>query len=147
MVVSSMAISRSIEKCGLSFFLGEKIIEIGIDVGDLFMLNMVFFLSTMFSSVLSPGAVLGIMYPILRCIDLQGYLRYSFHQFLYVSLQAGCNQFLTPINRKNQMVALAGGYKFLDWAKLGIPLTFLNWLVTMMVVILVLPHIWEDFKK
>ena len=55
-----------------------------------------------------------------------------------VAVAASC-AFLTPIGHKNNTLIMGpGGYRFIDYIKVGLPLT----LVCLLVTLLLLPLVW-----
>jgi di/tricarboxylate transporter len=63
------------------------------------------------------------MWPIVSVIDIHGL---HIGQFAVILMMAASTSFATPIGyQTNLMVYEPGGYEFIDFAKLGLPLTFI----------------------
>ena len=81
--------------------------------------------------------VLPIMFPIIMLVAEQ--LGVNPLAYVFTLMVAGCN-FSTPIGyQTNLMVYGPGGYRFLDFTKLGIPLTILVMVICAIVAPIVFP--------
>ena len=96
------------------------------------------YLLTLFSTlVIPPAALIVVMSP----VALQAAASYGFspHTVMMALVMAAAPSFMSPVSQPaNLMMMGPGGYKFIDYIKLGFPLA----LVVMAVVFLLLPIFW-----
>ena len=102
------------------------------------MLVILFVIANILSQLITPYAASVLMFPIvMQSAEL---LQVSPLAYVFTLMVAGCN-FSTPIGyQTNLMVYGPGGYRFLDYARLGIPLTILVGAVCVIVAPLVFPY-------
>ena len=97
----------------------------------------IFLLTTAFSQVINNSATAVLMAPI--AIITASTLNISPEPFMIVVAISASTAFLTPVGTTtNAMVMSAGGYKFMDYLKVGAPLLLLFLIVTLLLV----PIIW-----
>ena len=101
------------------------------------MLVLLFIMANALSQLITPYAATVLMFPIIMLVSEQ--LGVNPLAYLFTLMIAGCN-FSTPIGyQTNLMVYGPGGYRFLDYTKLGIPLTILVLLICTIVAPIVFP--------
>ncbi len=84
--------------------------------------------ATVLSELVTNNAAAVIMFPI--AIAMAGELGVSAMPFIMALLVAASASFATPLGyQTNLMVYLAGGYRFSDFLKLGVPMNLLMWTV------------------
>ena len=98
----------------------------------------VFLLTTTFSQVINNSATAVLMAPIV--ILAAGTLNISAAPFMIAVAISASTAFLTPVGTTtNAMVLTAGGYKFVDYVKVGAPLLLLFFISTLLLVPLIWP--------
>ncbi|MDG2200730.1 MAG: SLC13 family permease [Phycisphaerales bacterium] len=102
------------------------------------MLLILFVIANALSQLITPYAASVLMFPIvMQAAELLGINPLA---YVFTLMIAGCN-FSTPIGyQTNLMVYGPGGYHFLDYAKLGIPLTILVAVICLIVAPAVFPY-------
>jgi di/tricarboxylate transporter len=101
------------------------------------MLVLLFIMTNALSQVITPYAATVLMFPIAMLVAEQ--LGVNPLAYVFTLMVAGCN-FSTPIGyQTNLMVYGPGGYRFLDFTKLGVPLTILVLLICAIVAPIVFP--------
>lgn len=101
------------------------------------MLILLFIMANALSQVITPYAATVLMFPITMLVAEQ--LGVNPLAYVFTLMVAGCN-FSTPIGyQTNLMVYGPGGYRFLDFTKLGIPLTILVMVICAIVAPIVFP--------
>jgi len=88
-----------------------------------FVLVILFIFTNLLSQLITPYAATALMFPFaMLAAELLGVNPLA---YVFTLMVAGCN-FITPIGyQTNLMVYGPGGYRFLDYTRLGIPLTLL----------------------
>ena len=102
------------------------------------MMLLLFVIANILSQLITPYAATVLMFPIvMQSAEALGVNPLA---YVFVLMVAGCN-FSTPIGyQTNLMVYGPGGYRFLDFARLGIPLTVLVAVICLIVAPLVFPY-------
>lgn len=136
-IAASIALGGALEKTGGAAVIAEGII--GASMGSaLATLAAVFVVTALFSAVISNLAAAVIVFPIALAASQQ--LETSLLPFAVTVMMAASASFATPIGyQTNLMVYGPGDYRFVDFVKIGLPLTILVGLTTIAVVPLVWP--------
>ncbi len=137
MIAGMIPMGMALQKTGVAQFLAESIVNTIGKLGPIAMLTAIFILTSAFSQVINNSATAVLMAPIV--IIAAQTLNISPEPFMIIVAVSASTAFLTPIGTTtNAMVMLAGGYKFMDYVKVGTPLMLL-FLITS---ILIVPLIW-----
>src|SRR5699024_11430434 len=100
-------------------------------------LLMVYILTVLFTEVLTNDAAAVLMFPIGLAVSQQ--LGVNPMPFIITVMIGASASFITPIGyQTNMMVYGPGGYRFLDFTRVGASLAILAGVVDMLVV----PHVW-----
>ncbi len=106
-------------------------------IHPILLLGGIFLLTTILSQVINNSATAVLMAPI--AILAATALQLSPEPFMIVVAISASTAFLTPVGTTtNAMVLLPGGYKFIDYVKVGAPLLLLFFVITLLLV----PIIW-----
>lgn len=100
-------------------------------------LAMLYVLTVLFSLVITNNAAALLMFPFAEAVSAD--LGVSLLPFAIVIMMAASAAFATPIGyQTNLMVYGPGGYRFMDYVRLGLPLT----LLTGVIALLLIPRFW-----
>ncbi len=100
-------------------------------------LALVFVATSLFTNLITNNAAAALMFPIALAAAAR--LDVSVLPFAIVIMKAASASFATPVGyQTNLMVMGPGGYRFIDYFRLGLPLTVLTGAVT----VLIAPLIW-----
>jgi len=136
-IAASIALGGSLESTGAASIIAGEII--GVAAGSpMATLVAIFVVTTLFSAVISNLAAAVIVFPIALAASQQ--LDVSLLPFAVTLMMAASASFATPIGyQTNLMVYGPGDYRFSDFFKIGIPLTILVGVATILIVPLVWP--------
>ncbi len=137
LIFGMLAISIAMDKVGLVQLIVEQVMGATPWASPLLMLSFIYLLTSILTEVLSNNAVAVLVTPI--AIGMAQHLGVDPRAFVAAVMFAASASFATPIGyQTNTFVYNAGGYRFSDFLKVGIPLNLLLWLVASVV----LPIAW-----
>lgn len=137
LIAGMLPLGIAMETTGTARFLGEGVVSMIGGFGPRALLAGLFTLTALASQVMPNPAVALLLAPIaLNAAANLGVSPYPLMMGVALSASAA---FLSPVGHPANMLVMGpGGYRFSDYARVGLPLT----LVTLIVVILVLPLFW-----
>ena len=123
---AAMGIGKAIEQSGLASIASDYLLNLAsaMSIGNYGTLFLIFIMTSVAAQLMTNFGAAVIMFPIV--MGAAHGLDVSPYPFVFTMMAAaGCN-FITPITyQTNLMVYGPGGYTFMDFPKLGIPLTLL----------------------
>ena len=133
LIFSMLAIGRSLELNGLISGL-TNVVDPYLNFLPLFVIIwFLYFLTSVLTETISNNAVAVVITPF--AITLASSLGYDPRAFIMVIMIAASASFATPIGyQTNTMVYAAGGYKFTDFIKVGLPLNLIFGIVTSIII-------------
>jgi di/tricarboxylate transporter len=137
LIAGMLPLGIAMEKTGAAQLIADSMITMVGGFGPLAVVAGLFILAAMASQVMPNPAVAVLLAPIaLNSAVEMGISPYPLMMTVAISASAA---FLSPVGHPaNVMVMGPGGYKFSDYFKVGLPLTF----VILVVVLLTLPLFW-----
>ncbi len=137
LIFGMLAISIAMDRVGLIDLVVDKTMAAIPNASPLLMLGFVYLLTTILTEILSNNAVAVLVTPI--AIGIAQSLGLDPRPFVVAVMFAASVSFATPIGyQTNTFVYNAGGYRFSDFMRIGIPLNILMVGVAMLVI----PRIW-----
>lgn len=137
MIAAMIPMGIALQKTGTAQVIANGLVDYLGSIHPVLLLGGVFLLTTTFSQVINNSATAVLMAPI--AILAASSLNLSPEPFMIVVAISASTAFLTPIGTTtNAMVMTAGGYKFMNYLKVGAPLLLLFFIITMILV----PMIW-----
>ncbi len=135
-IAASFGLGEALKNSGAAQTVAQTLIS-GSTGDPLIALLLVFLITALFSAVVTNNAAAVLMFPIvLATADV---LAVHPMPFVITVMVAASTSFSTPIGyQTNLMVYGPGGYQFMDYIRMGLPLT----LVTGLIAWLVVPVIW-----
>lgn len=135
---ASFGIGNALQTTGAAQVIAESLIGITGDVPQ-YALAAVFAVTALFTAVATNNVAAVVMFPI--ALATAKALEISFMPFAVTIMVAASASFATPIGyQTNLMVYGVGGYRFTDYVRIGVPLTLLVGLVTVL-----LAPLWWPF--
>ena len=138
LIFGMLAVSIAMDKVGLVQTLVATVMGWLPWAGPLLMLSFIYLFTSVLTEVLSNNAVAVLVTPI--AIGVAQHLGVDPRAFVVAVMFAASASFATPIGyQTNTFVYNAGGYRFVDFLKAGIPLNLLLWLVATLAIPLFFP--------
>lgn len=136
-IAASFGIGIALQKTGASIWIASQLMSIS--GGYAWSALAVTFLTTAILTALATNNVAAVlMFPVASATAEA--MQVSIIPFAITIMVAASASFATPIGyQTNLMVYNPGGYRFRDYLIIGIPLTMLVWVVTIIIV----PLVWE----
>ena len=137
-IACAFAISKGMINSGMAAFIAENTIGAVYQYGPHAVLAVLFIITCIFTEVITNNAAAALAFPI--ALEAARQLGVDPMPFFVTICMAASASFLTPIGyQTNLIVQGIGKYKFNDYVKVGLPLSII---VFVMSVILI-PLIWE----
>ena len=138
MIAAMIPMGIALQKTGTAELIANGLVNTLGSLHPVVLLAGVFLLTTSFSQVINNSATAVLMAPIV--IIAANTLNISAAPFMIVVAISASTAFLTPVGTTtNAMVMTAGGYKFMDYLKVGAPLLLLFLITTLLLVPLIWP--------
>lgn len=125
----------AMQKSGATELLANQLIAMGGKLSGYGLLTLFFVLTALLTEILSNNATVILLLPV--AVQVAEELGYNPFAFMFVVTFAASNSFMTPIGyQTNTMVYGTGSYRFLDFLRVGGPLSLLMALITPPLIIL-----------
>jgi di/tricarboxylate transporter len=132
-IVTSLALGMSLVQTGAAEYVADRFVDLVRDLPPPVVLSAVILLTSLLTEVVTNNAVAVIATPIALATAQQ--LGVSEIAFVLAVLFGANMSYMTPIGyQTNLLVFSAGGYRFSDFFRVGIPLQVLMWLVLSLVL-------------
>jgi di/tricarboxylate transporter len=129
LIAAIIPLATALDKSGMTFLISEGLVDTLGSLGPIAMLVAVFLVTAVTGSFMSNTATAVLLAPI--AIDVAQTIGASPHAFAMTVAIACSAAYVTPVSSPvNILVQEPGGYRFLDFAKVGLPLLFLTMIVT-----------------
>ncbi|MDP2432880.1 MAG: SLC13 family permease [Pseudomonadota bacterium] len=136
-IAASFGIGIALEKTGAAGLLAGGLVGLAGD-NPWATLALFFLATSLFTNLITNNAAAALMFPIALAAAAR--LDVSVLPFAIVIMKAASASFATPIGyQTNLMVMGPGGYAFSDYLRMGVPLTFLTGVLTVLIAPLVWP--------
>lgn len=140
LIFGMLAISIAMNKVGLVESIVSQVMTLSPLLGPLFMLSFVYLLTSVLTEIVSNNAVSVLLTPIAIGVATQ--LGADPRPFVVAVMFAASASFATPIGyQTNTFVYSAGGYRFMDFVRIGMPMNLIMWAAATLVI----PLIWPLF--
>lgn len=138
LLAGMISLGLSMERTGAAALVAGEFMHVASDAGPILLLAGTYLLTMAFTEVLTNNACAVIMTPI-AIITAQG-AGLDPRPFAMAVAIAASASFLTPFGyQTNMFVYGPGGYRFLDFARVGFPLSMICWIVATLVIPRILP--------
>ncbi len=138
LIFSMLALGRAMETTGTAAMIAREITALVAGLGPIAILSAVYLITSLLTEVLSNNATAILLTPI--AIGLAQELGVDPRPFVVAVMFAASASFATPIGyQTNTFVYGAGGYRFGDFLRIGVPLNILMWATATVVI----PLFWR----
>jgi di/tricarboxylate transporter len=142
LIVGMLGLGKALELAGAMHWIGGNLVALLGGMGPFIVLAAVYLLATILTEIVTNNAVAIILTPIVVMIALA--MDVSPRPFVVAVMFAASASFCTPIGyQTNTYVFGAGGYRFADFPKVGLPLNA----VLFVVAITLIPYFWPFAAK
>lgn len=132
---AALGIGKAVETTGLAAFAAEHLISTFQPLGPVGVLGGVYLLTLIFTEIVTNNAAAALAFPVAHATAVA--MGVNFMPFAIVIAMAASAGFATPLGYQTHlMVYGAGGYRFSDYVKIGVPLD----LVIMAITIALTPY-------
>ncbi len=133
LIFGMLAIGGAMQTTGAAKLIVDGIVHVIGDLGPWAVLSAIYLLTSILNAFISNNAAAILFTPI--AIELARQLGVDPRPFVAAIMFASSADFSTPIGyQTNTIVYGAGGYKFLDFTKVGLPLNIVLWLVASFII-------------
>ena len=133
LIFGMLAIGTAMQTTGAAQLIVDGIVEIIGDLGPWAVLSAIYLLTSILNAFISNNAAAILFTPI--AIGLAHQLGVDARPFVAAIMFASSADFSTPIGyQTNTIVYGAGGYRFLDFTKVGLPLNLILWIVASFII-------------
>lgn len=140
LIFGMLAISIAMSKVGLIDGIVGQVMTLSPLLGPLLMLSFVYLLTSLLTEIISNNAVGVLLTPI--AIGVAQQLGADPRPFVVAVMFAASASFATPIGyQTNTFVYSVGGYRFMDFVRIGVPLNLIMWAAATLII----PLIWPLF--
>lgn len=137
-IASAFAISKALQNSGAADQIAHLAINSVKSIGPWAVLAIVYFITMIFTELITNNAAAAIAFPIALSAAAQ--LGVSPRPFFIAICIAASASFSTPIGYQTNLIIQAiGNYKFKDYLKVGIPLNLLAFILS----VIFIPMIWK----
>ena len=127
-VVGALALGKAMEKTGLCAEMAHGVLAVFDGYGPAGTLAGILLAGTLLNQIVSPYAVSVLLAPV--ALSTAATIGAPAEPFLMAVAFAGSNAFATPLGHQvNLLILEPGGYTYMDFLKVGLPLTLVYWLV------------------
>jgi di/tricarboxylate transporter len=114
----------AMEKSGTNQLIAQYIVSLGSYLPSYWVLVSFYFFTALLTEILSNNAAVLLMLPV--AVEVAKSLNLNPIAFMLAVMFAASNSYITPIGyQTNTMVYGPGGYRFLDFTRVGLPLTLM----------------------
>jgi di/tricarboxylate transporter len=137
LIFAMLAVGVAMEKTGTATAIVSGIAQFAAGLGPVALLSLIYLITSVMTEFMSNNATAILLTPV--AIGLAEQLGVDPRPFVVAVMFAASASFATPIGyQTNTFVYSAGGYRFTDFIKVGVPLNLLLWLMATFII----PMFW-----
>jgi len=133
LIFAMLAIGTAMQTTGAALLIASQLAYWVAPLGPVAMLSLIYLLTSIMTETMSNNAAVILLTPIAAGLAFT--LGYDPRPFVVAVMFAGSASFATPIGyQTNTLVYQVGGYRFLDFVKIGMPMNILLWITATIVI-------------
>ena len=137
LIGSAFGVGKAITNSGLASFVAEHIVDFAKPLGLIALLTALYIITNIFTELITNSAAAVIMYPI--AIEVAEMMNVHYLGMVIAVTIAASSSFITPIGYQTNLIVYGpGGYKFTDYIKVGVPLS----IITMIISVITIYFLW-----
>lgn len=137
LIASSFGVGAAMTKTGLAELIAEGLIHVGRPFGVLALLVIIYLVTNIFTELITNSAAAVLMIPI--GLEIAESMNLDPMGFAVIIAIAASASFITPIGYQTNLIVYGpGGYKFIDYVKVGTPLS----IIVMIISVLIVNNVW-----
>lgn len=139
MMGAAIGFGHAMDSTGVAAQAATALIDVLPSGEPIVVLGAIYFVAMVLTSIIGPVPTAGLLFPVLVAIAGPSGLDCSFTPFAVTLMMTAAASFASPsAYQTNLMVANAGGYKPIDFLRVGLPLNILVMVTTLLIV----PVVW-----
>lgn len=132
-IAASFGIGTALSESGVAGSIANQLVWLTQGWGPTASLAMIFLVGAFLTAIITNNAAAVLMFPI--CLATAEILQVDSRPFMMALVLSASASFATPIGyQTNMMVYGPGGYKFVDFIRIGTPLTLILWLIAVVLI-------------
>ena len=140
MIFGMLGLGRGLQQTQLVDLLAVQLVDWLDDAGPYIVIAIVYLMAAVLTEIISNNAVAALLTPV--AIGIAAALQLDPRPFVIAVMFGSSASFATPIGyQTNTYVYGAGGYRFGDFAKVGIPLAVILWITAIVLIPLYWPFL------
>jgi di/tricarboxylate transporter len=138
MIAASFGMGTALEQSGAARFVADALVSATRPWGPVATLAAIYFCTMVLNELITNNGAAALAFPF--CLEAADLLGVDSRPFLIAVTLAASFAFASPIGYQTHMMVYGpGGYRFMDFVKVGLPLNLLLWIVAVFLI----PHIWH----
>jgi di/tricarboxylate transporter len=130
---ASFGVGAALQNSGVATAIATGLVDATKAWGPIAALAVIYLLTALVTEVITNNAAAVLMFPF--CLETARLYQVDSRPFVMALVLAASASFMTPIGyQTNMMVYGPGGYRFTDFFRIGAPLSFLLWIVAIVLV-------------
>lgn len=137
LIASSFGVGTAMTKTGLAELIADGLLKLGQPLGLLALLFLIYILTNVFTELITNSAAAVLMIPI--GLEMADTLQLNPMGFAVIIAIAASASFITPIGYQTNLIVYGpGGYRFIDYVKVGTPLS----IIVMIISVFIVNNVW-----
>lgn len=137
-IAASFGLAAALEKSGAATAIAGLLVDLTKWFGPVAALAAIYFVTMLLNEIITNNGAAAMVFPL--CVKTAELLNVSPRPFLIAVALAASFAFASPIGYQTHMMVYGpGGYRFVDFVRVGTPLNLLLWLISVALI----PRIWS----
>jgi di/tricarboxylate transporter len=140
LIAAMLPLGAAIENTGAAQMGASALIATVGDMGPRWVVGTLFFITVIGTQIIPTAALVVLMTPV--ALSTSATLGISAHLLMMTVAIAASSSFASPLSHPAHLLVMGpGGYRFMDYVKVGVPIT----LISLVISVILLPMLWPPF--